>query len=750
MMQSNNVLISNNRNSRQVPTFKTSAICFIIYLIFAPITAIAIDEITILETPVFKNGFQLPSVPQPIILNANENEHIIGDDRNAIMAWNSYGWTNHPDPDFDPEKQLGIYGYLVQWGTVENGFTDQALTIHRSYQIQPLIPGITYQARVYAISATGELSLPSNTITTSHDASRVESMRARLNGFFDDFNTEAGPFDELKWSQAYSGCVAEGTAGQHINSQFHGHNLLATGGCDRGVAISRPREIFDITDRTGLIEFDLDGAKGDRQFWYLDLVPVESPWGRKRDITGYVNLGSSGDQAAEPPGLLRVVQSGNNVTVQLSDDAGNLFTLDNVYRNGACGNDLRFCTNEDGAYNLSPQTNVRHQWQIELSQHNVKIMIEDILVLDASLKQLNWVDGLPWGKMQMAWTYFSYNTTKENIVRALLHWDNFGFDAPQNSPEPTHVIHNYTDGDIGAKDFTSNNCCAPRAQQYAPLNTTIPIPNPITDTLGNPATLAELMFTLQGSYVWDSNDHILVNDIRYNMPQPEAFAQGLNAAELIGSIVPYSALLSINPNDLISGNNAIDFVLNDIAVFNIHLELTYPIDTAPAFSQAIEIFTPEVYLPKIMPNPGLIGSGIILDEIDGVGAYQFDELADRSFRMNTPVSGLVGYSVRANSKAQMIAFGKITGMTHYQVWQDGMPILTVPVNENRPSPAFLHQNRVWDTTQLCNGEHTLFVKAYTPDGTPSIYDAFLAHSLMGEYRPVRIITNNPGNATCKE
>lgn len=726
------------------PKYKAIDLIFCVLLMFSCGVS-SQQEFPIIETAIFSNSFEMPSVPRPIILNADEFGYVAGDDFNAIVAWNSYSWINHDDPSFDPEKQLGIYGYKVEWGPQSEGFINSALTVNRSFQLQPLTPGTTYIARVYAISAYGELSLPSETIMTAHDATRVNGMRTRLNGFFDDFNSPAGAFDELKWNQAYSGCVAEGTGGQHINTQFHGHNLLSTAGCDRGVAVSRARKIFDITDRTGLIEFDLDGAKGSRQFWYLDLSPVDLQWGRKRDLSGHVSLGDSGN-AADPMGLLRIVQSGHSVSLQLADETGVLFTLDDQYQNGACGSDLRFCSNAQGGYNLLPQTNVRHHWKIMMSQTHISIFIEDVLVVDASLAQLNWPQGLPWSRMQIAWIYFSYNTAKENIVRGLLHWDNFGFDAPQISEQNETVIHNYSDGEIGPQNYVTNNCCAPRSQLSEPLLIQIPIPDPVVSTDAGLPLKAELMFTLQGNYNWTQTDHVLVNGHHYSMPQPQA--AGMSGADLIGSIIPYSASIDIDPSVIISGDNLLSFYLNNIAVFNAHIELTFPQEMAPSFTQPIDIFGYEDYLPKIMPNPGPIGTGILIDKIAGIPSYQYEALDDRSYRLNEPVSGMVAFDVRGNSKAQMLAWGRLTGMTHYQIWLDGVPGEVIKVNEHSPSPAFLHQNNMWNTTGLCNGEHTIFVKSFTPNGVPSFFDYFLAHSQMGEYRPVRVTTDNAGNPDC--
>ena len=141
--------------------------------------------------------------------------------------------------------------------------------------VQPLEPGEIYQARVYNMDAYGKLSSPSTAISFQHSSTRVDVMRAKLNGFFDDFNQPMGPFSEKDWNQAYSGCLEVGNVSQHINNQYHAHNVIKSGACDRGVASSRLRHVFDFRDRTGTIEYDTDGSKLGRQFWYLDLSPAD-------------------------------------------------------------------------------------------------------------------------------------------------------------------------------------------------------------------------------------------------------------------------------------------------------------------------------------------------------------------------------------------------------------------------------------------------------------------------------------------
>ena len=90
---------------------------------------------------------------QPQILEITE------DDRVATIYWNSKSTTY--DWEYDPEKKEGIYSYLVEWGPVGSGFTNQSVTPYRAFQAQPLEPNMEYEIRVSALSSLGQASAPS-------------------------------------------------------------------------------------------------------------------------------------------------------------------------------------------------------------------------------------------------------------------------------------------------------------------------------------------------------------------------------------------------------------------------------------------------------------------------------------------------------------------------------------------------------------------------------------------------------------
>ena len=341
------------------------------------------------------------TIPTSSIIDVKE------DDRVATIYWNSK--TQLYDYKYDPDKvNKGIHSYMIEWGKVSTGFTDREITPYRVFMIQPLDPGVMYQARVYSLDSAGNKSAPSSTVTFQHDATRVNDLQTRMNGFFEDFNQPMGAFDEKKWNQSYSGCMKIGSVSQVINNQYHGHNIIASDKCDRGVASSRVRTPFDFTNRTGTIEFDLDGAKLSRNFWYLDITNAN----RKRDLTGHTALEINGiPPQCDPAFLLRILEREGKIVIMLSDADGYLRTLTSVYNNGACGNSIKYCTGE----NLNPVPNVRRHWVIKLSKNTLTVHINNILVIDANLVTTYTPNGLPYEKAQLNWLFFTYNTGKENL-----------------------------------------------------------------------------------------------------------------------------------------------------------------------------------------------------------------------------------------------------------------------------------------------------------------------------------------------
>src|SRR5205085_2119157 len=99
----------------------------------------------------------------------------------------------------------GVVGYKITWGPASQPDASSKLTEERILQLQPLDNDKLYVARVQSVDSAGHLSASSASISfNGGDATRVNGLRTRMNGFFDDFDLPAGAPDELKWNAAYS------------------------------------------------------------------------------------------------------------------------------------------------------------------------------------------------------------------------------------------------------------------------------------------------------------------------------------------------------------------------------------------------------------------------------------------------------------------------------------------------------------------------------------------------------------------
>ncbi len=538
---------------------------------------------------------ELDTIPKPT------NVKIYGDDRVATVTWTPVSGSN-------------VVGYVVKWGKESIGsFTDMKQTIHPITQIQPLENGVKYIVQVQSVqgsytykptsseqggndkfaTANGNVSLPvvASVIPTSQ---RVDSMRKRLTGFFDDMNISAGGFDETKWNHAVNACVAVGEDGQFINSQLHGHNMTASGFCDRGGTVSRARGVFDITGRTeadpGVIEFDIDGVSQPRDVWYIDLIPTDA---RKNgipvDVTSHNDLFDA--DSADPGRMIRIAQLQNG-TASLNFHYFGVTNQPGSF--GSANLNVNMATKTPGYEFMSPVNfpvdtvipNVRRHWRIEYSPTKLKVYIDAVKVGEGTVPSLF----ATIKKYHVHSTLFSYNTGKQfdtvGPTTSMLHWDNFGF----NGPAPTLVTHNYLDGGP-----TGTTPLLARGTKSAPIptgnrTTKIPIPDPI----GTPVGKVRLMYTAQpfgySYYYWNVNNSITVNGKKYSVPDPQQNIQTSVSKDNVSMTnIPHATGIYIEPADIKQGMNEISFNLNT-DILNVHLEVDYENNNAPNYTQPKDVF----------------------------------------------------------------------------------------------------------------------------------------------------------------
>jgi|GEM_PF-1254100 len=635
-----------------------------------------------------------PNLPVPVSLQTEQ------DDRAAILTWNG-------GPLNEGTAETGdVTGYRVSWGLSGQPLSNVQLTTERIIELQPLNNGQPYVVQVQSVDKLGNVSAPSPQLTFTGDKTRVENMRARMNGFFEDFNTPAGAFDELKWNVAYSRCNDPAVNGAFVNTQFHAHNMVGNtnGNCDRSQAVSRPRAVFDFTNRVGTITFDFDGEFR-RDQWYMDLVPD------LMDITSQVNL--EGQATPGHPGnIIRFHQTGQALEIIYLDKNG--------LEKKLARTDWKPFQPLDWA-GSKLVTNVRRHWMFQFSQNYAGIFVNGKKVLETSNFNLDY------SKAYVLWNQFSYNTNKSDLPQTLVHWDNFGFDAPTGYRATTDT-HNYKLVNSGT-DFAKVNSSQPATK-------TLNIPDQLTN-----AKAARLLFTLQmqpwDNYSWSANDNVTVNGQKFSIPKPTS-STGLAPNLLIDIMRPYSMVLDIPASAFKTGNNTLVFSMANSGVHNIHAEFDFDTGKAPTYTQpSITALGPSV---PTMPD---LGPGA---KITGVGSNTklwIDGGRVASSNLDYKVSGKVPIEVSVSNEIAFLGTGKNPGISKVELLVNNQVVGSQATSAQTPTPAYKASFEV-DTSHFTNGKYQLYARAYNPNGTISYPDYPSAGTDPNNWWTVGIIIQNNG------
>jgi hypothetical protein len=628
------------------------------------------------------------------------------DDRAAILSWDFYP-ANPVSPLSD-----GVMGYRVVWGPLDQPQANVKLTDDRFMQLQPLVNGQQYTVQVQAVNSYGELSASSAALTFTGNSARVDALRTRMNGFFDDFNLGTGAADERKWNAAYSRCNEPSLNAFFINNQYHAHNMVLSGECDRSFSISRPRAFLDFSDNgTRSIVFDLDGEFG-RNIWYLDIVPG------LHDVTGHVSPGT-GDERAHPGGGVRIEQSGNNLIIRsLRPD----------------GTDMPVATTDSNPYSpldwagVPLVVNVRRHWEVRLSRTQMAIYIDGQLVLQSPPNSLQLTEN----QYSVLWNVFSYNTTKANVPYVLVHWDNFGFDAPATTQNTT-VTHNYR--------VRNDRTDYIHATDFAPATMNINIPDSMTGALAR-----RLMFTLQmhpwQSYRWSAQDRVQVNGVEFPIAQPRSMTTNpLDLEHLVSAYIPYTVVIPLPGNVLRTGQNTLTFLTQWSGIHNAHIELDFPRASAPAYTPP-SVAAPGGVMPT-MPDVGLAAGMTNVGDVEIL--TWLDYLSDES-RYNPTVSGTVAVRVAVHHEHTIQAIGVNPGILGIDLLVNGQVIQSQRTDNQVPAPASVHTFTL-ETAQFADGVHELYVRAYNVNCTPSIPDYGGGGVENGRYFPIHFTFANGSSTT---
>lgn len=594
---------------------------------------------------------EMSSIPTPL------NVRAFPDDRVATVQWDT--------PNNASANK--IVGYIVRWGKKSDGvMTDSRQTIYNQVQMQPIENGVEYIVSVQSVTgsvknqvtrdgityqgdfavADGNYSKPVQ-ITVTGTTKRVDDMRSRLTGFFDDFNLPAGNLDERKWNTAYTGCADPGENGAFINSQFHAHNQVRARSdyvdsqsdlpyCDRAATASRPRAIFDTTgatkDNPAVIEMDVDGAIRNRDIWYIDLIPVNARLnGVPLDLEGHDDFFQA--DSNEPGSMLRITQTTEGISFHTWNANRQATKLDLTYScQGWLDNkssfqwcDLnkqnwikttKYSSDPQADGTVAPVPNVRKHWVVEYSPSEVVLYINGIKV--AAAKPPQYIADVK--KFQVTSEIFSYTTGKDYTFMdpaikpqtTLMHWDNFGF----SGPTPATVTHNYIDG--GSTGSIPQIATGTLAHPFEKGNRTSRIPIP--DQIGSPVQ-ARLMFTLNPlgnyAYSWSSSDNVRINGKEYKFPNPNDNIPGPDLNPIASAYTPHSTGIIISPQDLKTGMNDIQLNLGT-DVTNVHIELDYPKASAPSFTQPQQVFSQISYNDFIIPKMRFSDSYLFIEQDMGL------------------------------------------------------------------------------------------------------------------------------------
>ncbi len=530
------------------------------------------------------------------------------------------------------KDQYREYANAIQLQPVENGveyeiYIQSAAGSYEQYDAGPL----TYGGLSTFAVANGKVSNKSTRTTAVGSSKRVDLMREKYTGFFDDFDQVAGPFNELLWNNANNDCVVRGGGAAFINAQVHAHNMVKSDGqCDRAGNATRPRAVFDMTGATtqkpAELAIDIDGISHSRDTWYIDVIPLSAhSTNRPIDITSH---NDKNDQDTLGPGnMVRINAVDGGLTATYYDYRHIPTSLSLFDGATSCGQSYRGATVvrynncnwsqkvsglsplPEPDFNASTISNVRRHWVVQFDGDKMKIFIDSTLIAESKLPS----EFINERKYTVHSTVFSYNTGKDTKSGPvpyveLIHWDNMGFTGPPSQ----EVVHSYLEGGVTGKE---------PAYAKGRIDYTIPQGNrdtiiPIPDQIGNLKNgVGYLYFTAYSHgfnyYNWSPNDYINVNGKTYKVPSMSENSGDAYQVNNIKNAEVYNFILPINQADIKQGDNKIQFRLSGnpngerntaASLINVHMELVYDIAAnIPSYTQPLDIFG-QKFLKAVEPS----------------------------------------------------------------------------------------------------------------------------------------------------
>ncbi len=615
------------------------------------------------------------------------------------------------------------------------------VTGNRRVQLQPLVNATPYRLRVERINALGEITSLARVLDfDGGDGARVAALRSSMT-WFDDFNLPMGPADEKLWNNAVNTSTEPRFNLFFINDQYHAHTLHGTrvdNTGDRSQTSQRFRKPLRIASgERRRIVFDMDSPLSPRSVWYLDLNPVGT------DVTGHADFFDEEGALGLPAGMLRLRAQFQGFSVSLIGMDGASHRIASV--------DLE----QAGRQQVS---NVRRHFEARVGTDGIEILVDGRSVIDAAFAPY----ALRAGDYEPMWIGFGYNTAKDGVPYYLLHWDNFGFDGPSVEPR---TVHNYVTRIAGTDYQKANRGSA----TYPTFN--VDIPDDLRPTIAGTTAEAWLVMTYQmgdySSFALAPGDHVRINDGATLALPPRPNNSEPNVPGLLAWHVPSTARVKLGDlvhggaSPLVVGTNRFRFFAENTGILNVHVEVSYPPGSAPAYTPpaAIHPFPLHADLPRLGPPARFARIGAT-----GIGEEHLigdDPPARIDVSGQVPLDMVVGNHSYADWAPQLMVVpvastevwstGGTTGVERVEVFLrsvgsgngPGASVLRIDTARDAPAPHGRY-TRSLDTTAFANGDYEIFVQATTPSGLRShpsygnetyLWDAA---ALSGAYYPFQI------------
>jgi hypothetical protein len=608
-----------------------------------------------------------------------------------------------------PKPPSPLRGFYIELRDSQKQLVKTVTTTYYDVDLQPLTPGETYEATIWGVNNEGQVGQPSDPVIIRASTQRSDELKALCTGFFDDFNLSAGALDELKWNQVIrinNGLTFDGT---FINNQYHAHSTVATNGLDKGFyndrsfSSTRPRGTFNFAGRTGKILFDMDGAEGGRNTWYLDIHPASRHFG-SFDQHGHARVETS--MAGEYPyNFLRLQVDGQRIEIQRVDPTGARSILQEWNYNAGYWS----ATPIHMRSRLVP--NSQKHWEVALSKSRVDIYVDGRWATGVDINP-----ALDFEEAQFNWVTAAYNSGKDSSSYVnMIHWDNFCFDGPAKNVR----THNYKLAMSSGSENVS----------------TTPVQLEIPDSFSN-ALRARFLFTLspvgyQGYQGWNSQQNILINGNRIAMPDPKTINTNAVDYNFISGNSPFAMAFEVPATYFQTGMNTLKFDVG-AAVSGVHVEFDFDPSSAPAYTQPYDIHGKNLANPRLAANPKMFNPGPRTWLVGwskagyqdwmwtwgggptGAGGINFELPANGAPYMID--AGATQMGIRVDFRDVVKTTGGNAGLDKVEIVVDGQVVVTHNAQTQVPAPA-IYIRLDFDTTPFADGAvHQLQVIATDSTG----------------------------------